>query len=253
MANLLDDLIAQVLRLDIRLHACVARLGARTDGAALSDLRVALLRLRGLMRPLRGLPVADVLDEAVAAVGSLSGPLRDQELLVAELEQQGLFHLAKARRNALEAGYAQLLQAAGMDRLFLVLDAWPRLMRVSEREGVLARLHKRMERRLARDWGSLCRSLKASSHDRDRLRQLIERVRQEVEAYPAMCQASPRTLRLLIGAQVALGVWHDRTQCLMRAEQEAELRPQVRAWQVALHAAEVRSDRVLDKLLASLR
>ncbi|MNG37201.1 hypothetical protein D3C84_1244800 [compost metagenome] len=55
-----------------------------------------------------------------------------------------------------------------------------------------------------------------------------------------------------MGAQTALGNWHDHFQWLARAENEADLRPRVRAWQVAMHAAEVRSDRVLEKLLRRL-
>ncbi|MNE85663.1 hypothetical protein D3C80_1826880 [compost metagenome] len=55
-----------------------------------------------------------------------------------------------------------------------------------------------------------------------------------------------------MGAQSALGKWHDHVQWLARADREPDLRPRIRAWQVALHAAEVRSDRVLEKLLRRL-
>ena len=49
MAAMLDDLIAQVIALEIRLHVCTERLVARTDDEALHDLRVATRRLRSLL------------------------------------------------------------------------------------------------------------------------------------------------------------------------------------------------------------
>ncbi|MNP35987.1 hypothetical protein D3C76_1293430 [compost metagenome] len=77
-------------------------------------------------------------------------------------------------------------------------------------------------------------------------------MRYSLEAYPDSMELPPKTRRLLVGAQSALGKWHDNVQWLARAERETDLRPRVRGWQVALHAAEVRSDRVLEKLLRRL-
>ncbi|GAB3371972.1 hypothetical protein GCM10027514_05780 [Azotobacter armeniacus] len=57
----------------------------RREGDALHDLRVALHWLRSLLRPLRGLPGVDPQEQAAAAVGRLSTPLRDDEVLLQEL------------------------------------------------------------------------------------------------------------------------------------------------------------------------
>jgi CHAD domain-containing protein len=252
MAKLLDDLIAQVIGLDVRLRACVERLAAGTDDEALHDLRVATRRLRSLLRPLRGMPVADVLNQAAADLAHLSGPLRDLEVLIIELRSHGLDRLTVEREKARRLGYAQLLLAPELERLFQVLEAWPHLMRVSGREGLLKGLRKRVDKSLAKNRDRLDQALRDPAHDRHRLRLLIKRMRYSLEAYPDFMELPPKALRLLVGAQSALGKWHDNFQWLARAERETDLRPRIRGWQVALHAAEVRSDRVLEKLLRRL-
>src|SRR5690606_32949876 len=64
MASFSDELMAEVVRTQVRLQACRARLTARTDDEALHDLRIALRKLRSLLRPLRGLPGVEVLEQA---------------------------------------------------------------------------------------------------------------------------------------------------------------------------------------------
>ncbi|BAN49048.1 CHAD domain-containing protein [Metapseudomonas resinovorans] len=252
MARMLDDLIAQVIGLEVRLRACVERLAAGTDAEALHDLRVTTRRLRSLLRPLRGLPAVDVLNEAAADLARLSGPLRDLEVLIAELRGHGLDRLTTPREKARRSGYAQLLLAPELTRLFQVLEAWPHLMRVYDREKLMKAPRQSVENSLRKSRRRLERGLRDPAHDRHRLRLLIKRLRYGLDAYQGVVSLSPRTMRLLVGAQSALGKWHDNLQWLARAEHEPDLRPRVRAWQVALHAAEVRSDRVLEKLLRRL-
>lgn len=79
-------LIEHVLRLDVALQAASARLQARSDDEALHDLRVGVRRLRSLLRPLRNLSDVNTLEAAATALGHLSTPLRDSEVLVQELE-----------------------------------------------------------------------------------------------------------------------------------------------------------------------
>lgn len=252
MPAMLDDLIAQVLTLEIKLLSCRERLEAGTDGEALHDLRINTRRLRSLLRPLRDLPAAQVLNEAAREVGALSTPLRDLEVLIVELESQGLAPLAEPRRKRLREGHAALLENPALVQLFRVLDAWPQLLRISHREGLLVKPRKTVRKHLARDWKRLERALADPAHDRHRLRLLIKRVRYGGDAYPQLVEASAKAQHLLKGAQAALGKWHDRLQWLLIAEQEPDLAPRLKAWRVAMHAAEVRSDRVLDKLQASL-
>ncbi|MDA8485821.1 CHAD domain-containing protein [Pseudomonas resinovorans] len=252
MAVLLDDLIAQVIALEIRLRACTERLVARTDDEALHDLRVATRRLRSLLHPLRGLAAVDVLDQAAVDLTRLSSPLRDLEVLIIELRSHRLERLVPGRERALRSGYAQFLLAPELTRLLQVLEAWPHLMRVCDREGLVTGLRQKSVKFLGKSRRQVEQALRDPAHDRHRLRLLIKRLRYGLDAYPDRVELSPRTRQLLVGAQTALGNWHDHVQWLARAENEPDLRPRVRAWQVAMHAAEVRSDRVLEKLLRRL-
>lgn len=85
MSDFIEHCLGRVLALQVRLYACQARLADCTDTEALHDLRIALRQLRSLLRPLRGFPAVDVLEQGAAVLGRLSGPLRDREVLVAEL------------------------------------------------------------------------------------------------------------------------------------------------------------------------
>jgi len=238
----------QVLRLDVTLQACAARLAARSDSEALHDLRVALRRLRSLLRPLRGLPGIDPLEAAAAALGRLSTPLRDDEVLLHELESRGRSDLAGARRERLEAGRDALLAGPEWQQLCAVLAVWPSVWRQAGRDGALKDLRRRILKRQRRQGKRLGEALRDPAHDRHRLRLLIKRVRYGAEAYPGLAdfpKALPKTLK---AAQSELGDWHDRLQWLSRAERETDLQPLVAGWQAEMAVAEQRSDEVLLKL-----
>ena len=85
MSQMFDHVVVQILGLHVRLLACQARLAQNTDSEALHDLRTTVRRLRSLLRPLRGLPGVDILEAAAKAVGDMTTPLRDREVLAAEL------------------------------------------------------------------------------------------------------------------------------------------------------------------------
>ena len=89
MAAMVDHLIAEILSLNVKLLACHARLAASTDSEALHDLRTTVRRLRSVLRPLRGLPGMDQVEEAAKGVGDLTTPLRDMQVLAAFLSEQG--------------------------------------------------------------------------------------------------------------------------------------------------------------------
>ena len=243
MASFNDGLIAELIRQQVRLQACLARLAARTDDEALHDLRIALRKLRSLLRPLRGLPGVEVLDQAAGAVGALSGPLRDREVLLVEL---GRFEMAAAvqwRRAELERDYR---------RLVTILDAWPALWRTAAGNALLPALGTRVGKRLARQRRRLIEALADPAHDRHRLRLLIKRVRYGAEAYPSRAGIPAAPATALKAAQAALGDWHDRLQWLQRAESEADLRDCCAAWRLDLSLAEQRADQALLTLASRL-
>lgn len=242
---LVNRLVARFIALDVALVATRARLAASTDREALHDLRIVVRRLRSLLRPLRGLPGVDTLEEIAAEVGRLSSPLRDTEVLVEELERLGLEAGAAQRRAWLAEGYPHLLAEPALARLQHALGQWPGLLRESEREGLIRRWQKKIHRRLIRQRQRLQIALLDPAHDRHRLRLLIKRVRYADEAWPQQL-ALPR--ELLKAAQTSLGDWHDRLQWCRRAEQEDDLRDCQEHWQRELAAAEVIADAALLQL-----
>jgi CHAD domain-containing protein len=250
MSAMVDRLVAQVLGLEVRVLACQARLSARTDPEALHDLRTTVRRLRSLLRPLRGLPGVEQVEAAASRVGQLTTPLRDREVLAAYLLQHDQPEAAHRRMVQMAEAYPAVAGSPELAHLLMILDAFPRFLRASQRQGLLKSLRKRIEKRLAKQWKKLDAALHDPAHDRHRLRLLIKRVRYGIEAYPELDRLPKAAMPRLKSAQGALGDWHDCFQWLARAEQEADLRPCVAIWKTTMTKAEERADRVLEKLSA---
>jgi CHAD domain-containing protein len=251
MSAMVDRLVAQVLGLEVRVLACQARLSARTDPEALHDLRTTVRRLRSLLRPLRGLPGVEQVEAAASRVGDLTTPLRDREVLAAYLLQHDQPEAAQRRMVQMEQAYPAVAGSPELAHLLMILDAFPRFLRASQRQGLLKKLRKRLEKRLAKQWKKLDVALHDPAHDRHRLRLLIKRVRYGIDAYPELDRLPKAAMPRLKSAQGALGDWHDCFQWLARAEQEADLQPCVPVWKTTMTNAEERADRVLDKLSAT--
>ncbi|TWC18906.1 MULTISPECIES: CHAD domain-containing protein [unclassified Pseudomonas] len=248
---MIDRLVARILGLEVRLLACQARLSAHTDSEALHDLRTTVRRLRSLLRPLRGLPGVEQLETAASAVGTLTTPLRDREVLAAYLEQHGKTDAAQRRRLQMAEAYPAVAASREVTQLLMILDAFPRFIRAAQRQGLLKGLRKRIEKRLNKQWKKLGEALRDPAHDRHRLRLLIKRVRYAIEAYPELDRLPEAAMPRLKSAQGALGDWHDCWQWLARAEQEQDLQPCVPVWRTTMTQAEAKADKVLDKLIAS--
>ncbi|UVE19297.1 CHAD domain-containing protein [Pseudomonas sp. LS44] len=252
MSRFVDDLIAQVLRLDIALHACRERMAAHTDGEGLHDLRINMRKLRSLLRPLREVPAMAMLEQAAAALGQLSGPLRDEEVLLGELRRVGRLDLVTIHQASLEAGYRRLLVSAELHHLFRVLDSWPQLMRRAEHYQLLKKARTCIGTALRRQRRKLRKALRDPAHDRHRLRVLIKRMRYGSEAFAQLTPISKSDRDALKAAQSALGTWHDLLQWLARAEREADLASLAPVWREALQDAEEQADQALQPLLERL-
>lgn len=247
MSDFIEHCLGRVVALQVRLYACQARLADCTDPEALHDLRITLRQLRSLLRPLRGLPAVDALEEGAAVLGRLSGPLRDREVLTAELERLGLAHLAPIDEAQQAAGYVALARSDELADLMRLLDGWPGNWRDAARQGQLDNVKKRIRRRLHRQQRQLAQALRDPAHDRHRLRLLIKRVRYAAETYPAQSRLSKAAQSRLKRAQSALGDWHDHLQWLAQVEMLTSLRPCRDLWLQAQQASERRAD---DALLA---
>ena len=245
---MIDRLVAHILSLEVRLLACLARMTARTDPEALHDLRTTVRRLRSLLRPLRGLPGVEQLESAASAVGELTTPWRDREVLAAYLLKHDQPQAAARRMVQMAEAYPALAASHEVASLMMILDAFPRFLRASQHQGLLKGLDKRIEKRLGKQWQKLDEALHDPAHDRHRLRLLIKRVRYGIEAYPELDRLPAAAYKRLKSAQAALGDWHDCWQWLAKAELEADLQPCVAAWQAGLIKAELKADQVLEKL-----
>ncbi|CAN7350572.1 CHAD domain-containing protein [Pseudomonas sp. LjRoot277] len=248
---MINRLVAHVLGLEVRLLACQARLSARTDPEALHDLRTTVRRLRSLLRPLRGLPGVEQLEAAASRVGDLTTPLRDREVLAAYLLEHDQPEAAHRRMAQMSEAYPAVATSPEVAQLLMILDAFPRFLRASQRQGLLKGLCPRIEKRLAKQWKKLDQALHDPAHDRHRLRLLIKRVRYGIEAYPELDRLPKAAMPRLKSAQGALGDWHDCLQWLAIAEKGTDLQPCVAAWKTAMAKAEGRADRVLDKFSAA--
>ena len=251
MSELVDRIVANILRLEVKLLACQARLEADTDPEALHDLRTTVRRLRSLLRPLRGLPGVVQLEMTASQVGVLTTPLRDLEVLAAHLQKNGYTTQAQRRLQQLYGSYAQVADSEQLAQLLMILDVFPRFLRAAEREGMLRGLRQRIEKVLEKQWQTLEKALNDPGHDRHRVRLLIKRVRYAAEAYPDLNQLPPQVLVRLKGAQQALGEWHDAWQWLVQAGQHPDLQPCVAQWQATLEHGEKRADKALVKLTAA--
>ncbi|NBB10035.1 CHAD domain-containing protein [Pseudomonas sp. SLFW] len=248
MSAMVDHLIAEILSLNVKLLACHARLTASTDSEALHDLRTTVRRLRSVLRPLRGLPGLDQVEEAAKGVGDLTTPLRDMQVLAAFLVEQGQDQAALKRTTFLKTACPQVATSPELNRLFGVLDQLPAFLRAQQRHGLLKKLRQRIEKRMDKQWKKLREAMADPAHDRHRLRLLIKRVRYAAEAYPELSHQPDGMQKRLKSAQGALGDWHDHLQWLAQAEHQHDLSPCVAGWELGILRAEEKSDKALDKL-----
>ncbi|PHN28622.1 CHAD domain-containing protein [Pseudomonas sp. ICMP 561] len=248
MSSMVDHLVAQVLGLHVKLLACQARLAASTDPEALHDLRTTVRRLRSLLRPLRGVSGVEQLEAAAKAVGELTTPLLDMEVLAAHLAEQGLAEAASVRINKVSKAYGQVATSAELARLFSTLDQFPGFLRVQQRQQLLRGLRKTIEKGMDKQWKKLREAIADPAHDRHRLRLLIKRVRYAADAYPELSHQPKKMQSRLKAAQGALGDWHDHLQWLAQAGQERDLAPCIAAWQTGIVRAEKKADVALLRL-----
>jgi CHAD domain-containing protein len=248
MSAMVDHLIAEILSLNVKLLACHARLAASTDSEALHDLRTTVRRLRSVLRPLRGLPGMDQVEEAAKGVGELTTPLRDMQVLAAFLTEQGHDQAASKRTRHLQSACPKVATSAELNRLFGVLDQLPSFLRAQQRHGLLKKLRQRIEKRMDKQWKKLREAMADPAHDRHRLRLLIKRVRYAAEAYPELSHQPAGMQKTLKAAQGALGDWHDHLQWLAQAQQQSDLAPCVAGWELGILRAEEKSDKALDRL-----
>lgn len=251
--SFVDSIVEQVLRIELGIHHSCVRLLCRTDDEALHDLRIGLRRLRSLLRPIRNLDPVRELDAAAAEVGRLTTPIRDLEVMIIELQRQGLPDLAQPRRQRLEQGYRMVEDSPTMRRLMACLDDWPESFRDAQRAGELRALRDFIRKRLKKQRDLLVAALQDPAYDRHALRILIKRMRYAHEAYPSLSPISPKAVASLKAVQGALGDWHDHFQWCLKVDAERDLEPLRRPWEIAMDASLKAAEAELQNLLERLQ
>jgi len=239
-----DKIVAQVLILQVRLYQAIARLEARTDHEALHDLRIAVRRIRSLTRPFRAMPEVVTLTDAAMAVGALTTPVRDLEVMIQELKKRGFYPEAQIRETRLESHYSTIMESSAIPILLKQLDDWPAAFRKVEVEQGQRRLTSKIKKTLAKQLERLRAALDEDGFDRHHLRAMVKRIRYLTESFPRFSPLSPDAARALKSVQLALGDWHDQYQWCQKALVEADLHPLQKTWlkgsSTALKAAEAK-------------
>jgi len=243
-----DAILSRLDSLQELCATCVQRLqaGADTD-EALHDLRVCLRRLRGGLRLLTKRRERPPLFRRAADVLQQSGVMRDQAVLVSELQSHGEVRAARRRRQRLERTVCDWSSGDMLPSLLSAWADWRRSLTVSQLHAPL-RAGRRWRRELARAQARLGAQLQQPAPALHKVRLAIKQWRYQLEAMDPP-GAPPHLLALLLQTQDLLGEWHDRQYWLACAETEADLRSCCVRW---LHEVAVLEAR-LAPLLVSLR
>ncbi|MDE5221416.1 CHAD domain-containing protein [Pseudomonas aeruginosa] len=199
------SVIRTVSGLEVEVMHAYARIVEGTDPEALHDLRVAARRLRSLLKPLRLGALAEDLDRAAKALGQATNPIRDMEVMAAELERHGLLIPASLRRQAVLRWYRQAGSSPQIKDLLDALDAWPDGVRRAMTEGRLDDLEAEASKRIRHQLRKLLAALDDPGHDLHDIRLLVKRARYSQEAYPDLCPLPGKVLDTLKTLQTMLG------------------------------------------------
>lgn len=248
----LDRYIAEIQNLTVALRETFKRLVNNENDEALHDYRVIVRRIRSIIGPLRKLPESQPLREAAAAVGRLTTPARDLEVLVAEVERRGYSALADTRRALLQAEYREIVEAPELQHLFDELELWPTEFAKSKLGSDSAKLKRVINKALKRHLSKLQAGVDDIDFDRHRLRILVKRARYINDAFPTLSPLSKEAATALKKAQSALGGWHDNHQWGLRGQLETDLLPLIEPWAISEQKELLAAEKVLKKLAAAL-
>ena len=229
--SFVDKFVAEILSLQVALYHSRARLEARTDSEALHDLRIAVRRIRSLLRPMRTMSEVAALNIAAAEVGRITTPTRDMEVMVQELESRGFLAEAQFRKARLASNYSKILKSPHLNNLFIQLDEWPTIFRSVEVNGGLKHVQPQIEKALKKQIDRLHAAVDDAGFDRHELRILVKRTRYLTEAFPKLSPLSGKAASSLKALQSALGAWHDHYQWCQKALIESDLLPLEKVWQ----------------------
>ncbi len=228
--SFVDKFVVEILALQVAVYHAHARLESRTDSEALHDLRIAVRRIRSLLRPFRSMNEVAALSEAAAEVGRQTTPTRDLEVMIQELAERGFAKQAQSRASRLSSSYDDIVKGSFINDLLIQLDEWPSSFRLAEINGELKQLQPQIKKTLRKQINRLHAAVDDAQFDRHALRILVKRTRYLTEAFPELSPLSRNAAKSLKELQSALGSWHDHYQWCQKALVETDLQPLRQAW-----------------------
>lgn len=216
--------------LQASLSSSLANLQHAPAPETLHDLRVALRRLRTVLQPLARDPGVAPLHALSGKVLAATAPLRDLQVLAADLASHRRGPAARQRRDALQQGLLALLAGKPLARLEALLATDGPLLPAHALPS-RRRVAKRSRQALDANRARLRRELDRDPPELHRLRLAVKRLRYQLEAETGLGEGKRAALAVLATAQQVLGDWHDRSVWLARAEGELDLAPCRRRWQ----------------------
>ncbi|NLA52368.1 MAG: CHAD domain-containing protein [Alcaligenaceae bacterium] len=248
----LVDYVAEIQRLTVALQEAFERLKNNADDEALHEYRVIVRRIRSIIAPLRKLPENQALRGAAKAVGQLTTPARDLEVLIGELADRGYPELAKSRSGLLQDDLRVIAEAAEVQNLFAELERWPVEFAQSVLGGDSRRLKKIINKAFKKHINRLQAGVNAPDFDRHQLRILVKRMRYINDAFPTLSPLSEDAINALKKAQSALGDWHDHYQWGLAGLQAPDLAPLLEVWAESEKKQLAKAEKALKKLAAAL-
>jgi CHAD domain-containing protein len=252
MMSFVDDFVAQIIALEVSLYHSRARLQADSDGEALHDMRIAVRKIRSLLRPLRNFPEVVALNQAAADVGRATTPTRDLQVIIGELQKMGYPLQAMSRTASLAEQNRKIAGSPLLDKLFAELDRWPESFRTAERASELADIKRQIRKALRKRINQLITGLQDKHFDRHELRIIVKNARYLSDAFPTLSPLKAKSRAQLKSVQASLGSWHDHHQWCLRAEREVDLLEIAPYWQVASEQALADAELKLASLLDHL-
>lgn len=250
--SFVDDFVAQIISLEVSLFRSHARIKAKSDSEALHDLRIAVRKIRSLLRPLRNMPEVAALNQSAAEVGRATTLTRDLEVIIGELQKRGYSHQAESRSAARIKQYRKIAVSPLLEKLFTQLDQWPELFRTAERAGELVDVKRQIEKALKKRITQLIAGLRDKDFDRHELRIIVKNARYLSDAFPTLSPLKAKSRDQLKSVQTSLGSWHDHHQWCLRAEAEPDLLEIAPYWKVASEQALADAELKLASLLDHL-
>ena len=255
MSNVYPLLVSEIHRLHNQLVDCqpqLQHLAAHPE--ALHQLRVCLRQLRSLLRPFHRYSQVEMLDLLLAKVIKQSNTIRDEEVLVAELQLKQHTVLYDQHYAHLQMLYIHFAMQTSTELIIQRLITLPLYWQYNLALLADKKLNKQITSHCLSQHKKLKNRLKNKMKlDKHRLRLGVKKLRYALESYGQLLSIKPNFIKRLKKTQDILGNWHDRWVWLEKAKHEDALQELVPIWQNELQYYERLAEMKLGRLLKHLK